>query len=107
MKTLIRNMVSALVILLLPTVASGDSLADKKSDTPVETWNNQEIELERAILTETIEPTAAGHSAYEGSFSAGQDGMNNVGETGGMGSEHGAKEYKRASDYKREVFGPN
>ena len=42
MKTLIRNMVSALVILLLPTVVSGESLADRKSDTPVETWNNQE-----------------------------------------------------------------
>lgn len=102
MKTLIRNMVSVLFILLLPTVVIGESLAERKSDTPVETWNNQE--LERAILTESIAPTAAGYSAYESSSSASQDAMNNAGE---RSAGHEAKEYKRASDYKREVFGPN
>jgi len=104
MKTLIRNMVSVLFILLLPTVASGESLAERKSDTPVETWNNQELELERAILTETIAPTAAGYPAYDSSSSADQGAMKNAGE---RSAGHGAKEYKRASDYKREVFGPN
>lgn len=104
MKTLIRNLVSVSVILLLPAVASGESLADRSSDTPVETWNNQELELERAILTETIEPTASGDSAYESSFTSAQE---NAGVADGMSAGHGAKKDHRASDYKREVFGPN
>lgn len=104
MKTLIRNLVSVSVISLLPAVASGESLADRASDTPVETWNNQELELERAILTETVEPTAAGSPAYESNFNAGQE---NAGATDSMNARHGAKKHHRASDYKREVFGPN
>ena len=104
MKTLIRNMVSVLFILLLPTAAIGESLAERKSDTPVETWDNQELELERDILTESIAPTAAGRSVYDSSSSAGQDEMKSTGE---RSTGHGAKEHRRASDYKREVFGPN
>ena len=105
MKTLTRIMLSAmpvLVVLLLPAVVYGESLADKRSDTPVETWGNQEAELERAILTETIDPTAAGNTA-SGDMGSQQDAIRQHGSN----QTHGVKQYPRASDYKRAVFGPN
>ncbi|MFD2230404.1 hypothetical protein [Alkalimarinus sediminis] len=102
MKTLTRNWVAIAAILLLPAVATSESLAERKSDTPVETWNHQEMELERAILTETIEPTAAGHSTNDMSTGEGHDGMKSTGDM-----THETKKYSRASDYKRAIFGSN
>lgn len=105
MKTLIRNVVSTtsvLAICLLPVTASGDSLADKRSNTPVETWGNQDVELERAILTETIDPTAAGSTAYNASGS--QQGSMKQGE---MSTRHGAASHNSAHENKRVIFGPN
>ncbi|UZE96488.1 hypothetical protein [Alkalimarinus alittae] len=93
---------SMLVILLLPTMVSGDSLADKKADTPVESWGNQEAELERAILTETIEPTAAGGLSDMGHGP--QKANTKMHDSKGW---HGGKQYKNAYEYKREVFGSN
>lgn len=107
MNTLIRNTGVAVLVLLMPTVASGESLADRKLDTPVEAWNSEELELERAILTETIEPTAAGHSLSDGSASNSHSKTQSSGEMSGMSIRHGTKAYGRASDYKREIFGPN
>lgn len=107
MKTLIRNVVSVasvLAISLLPAVVSGESLADRKSDTAVETWGSHEAELERAILTESVEPTAAGGISHDG-VAGSQGDSGTMSHRQGMSEDHGMKKYKSAYEYKREVFG--
>lgn len=102
MKTFIRKFVSVFIMLLLPAAVLGESLADRKLETPVETWGNEEAELERAILTETVEPTAAGHSTDQPSQY-----QTDKAKKHRSGGWHGGKQYKNAYEYKREVFGPN
>jgi len=103
---LTKNMTSAVCVFLLsllPAIVNADSSADRRSDTSVETWNNQDIELERAILTEKMSPTAAGPASAE-QHGAVMHGESNMGKDD-MAMEHGMKQYKSASHYKREVFG--
>ena len=111
MKTYFKTMTSVIVVLLftwLPVTVSGDSLADKRSDTPVETWGSTDVELERAILTEQMDPTAAGPvSAEHQQDTMMQDSMHSEGHMSKDDMEHGMKQYNSASHYKREVFGNN
>jgi hypothetical protein len=106
MKTLTKSMtatVSVFLLSMLPVIVNGDSLADKRADTPVETWNSQEMELERAILTGQVEPTAAGSASVQHQpDSMMHEPMHSSGDM-----EHGVEQYRRASDYKRETFGSN
>ena len=110
MITLTKNMTSAVCVFLLsllPAIVYAESSADRRSDTSVETWNNQDIELERAILTEKMSPTAAGPASAEQHGAVVQESMHGESNMGkdDMAMGHGMKQYKSASHYKREVFG--
>lgn len=105
MKTVTRNLLSAICVFLLsllPAVVNGDSLADRRSDTPIETWDHQELEMMRDILTEQMEPTAAG-PMLPGESASGM--MPSAKGMGHREMEHGMKQYKNAHHYKTEVFG--
>jgi len=111
MKILTKNrasVVGVFLLSLLPAIVNGYSLADKNSDTPVETWGSTDVELERAILTEQMDPTAAGPvSAEHQQDTMMQDSMHSEGHMSKDDMEHGMKQYNSASHYKREVFGNN
>ena len=99
--TILTSVIGVLLFTSLPITVNGDSLADKRSEAPVETWDNQEIELERAILTEQLPPTAAGSASVE------QEPMSNESHMSSNDMEHGMEQNKSASHYKSDVFGGN
>ena len=99
--TIVTSFMAVLLLTWLPMTVNGDSLADKRSDVPVETWNNQDIELERAILTEQLTPTAAGPASVEQPFMQSESNMSSDNMT------HEAEQHKNASHHKSEVFGGN
>ena len=116
MKTLMRTMVlgtSVCLLSLLPAGASADSVADRKSETPINTWgvptaSTHDAAIERSIFEDTLPATAAGGSAYSGSIESKANSIPNAShrseDTASTG--HYENTYK-ASDYKRDMFGGN
>lgn len=98
--TILTSVIAVILLISVPVTVSGDSLADKRTEAPPETWGNQEIELERAILTEQLPSTAAGSASVE---------QEPIERDSHMSSrmEDGMEQNKSASHYKREVFGSN